>query len=348
MPVSPHRSVRVPVIIAILTIGQCGTVALAGNDYPQNFSLRLPPAFIRLRDVATMGGETVANRFSSALNPACADWTTVPSKFGVVLVPYNSTLCFDAGARIHVWGEAINWDTRDWGTFQPTVSQIYSNEAVNRMGLIFDYHVNSVQLLWAKRFGDCAFGASVNVAHAEVIHRFGATGVKLSESNSESYRIRLGGLWEPAEKWLTGLAIEYGVAPFRSKTFLPGPGGTITVYRNDAADQLIVRPGISYEYAQYCTVYFDYQYGYFAQAEFGALNSHRFTLGIDHRLLEFLFVRGSVSADVRGNVGFTVGVSLHLAEWLSFDAGYQYDQYPELHQEFGRSNGFQAVLAVRI
>jgi hypothetical protein len=331
-----------PLVVMFLLPCLLPLAAIAGSDYSdKDFAVRLPPAFLRFTEVATMGGETVANRMSSAINPASTAWLELPGDLGVVLAPYYSPLFFDNGTNMHVIGESATVKAGWLGVIQPTISQIRTNNATMRNGRTFDYTVDSYQVQWGKRSGQWAGGATFNFARAEVIQTapmgFRAKGV------SESYRWRFGGLYEPVEKWLLGAIFEYGFQPFRSRRIVPG---MLIPPDRGVQHQFVFRPGVSYEYSPMSSVFLDYQFGYFRNPE-DNLHSHRFTAGVDHRLLEWLFIRGSVGADVRGNVGFGGGLSIFPASWCSLDLGYKYDVLPELHQEFGRSHTIQVAFNVR-
>ena len=330
------------------------SAALAGGDYDaEPFSLRLPPAFVRFTEVSTVGGETVANRWSSAINPASAGWMRLPCEHGLLLAPYYSQIMFDEGARLDVYGESLTWDTGAWGTVQPTFSQVRSRNATTRQGLDFDYTVDSFQVQWAKRVNDWALGTNFNFAQAEILQD-GTVGPAQVHAvgNAESYRFRFGGLYEPAEHWLTGLVFEYGFQPYRSRTVttipLPPPLPPIVqTLRDDGTQhQFIVRPGVSYEYAPFSTVFLDYQYGCFVNKH-GSLDDGRVTVGVDHQVYRWLFVRGSAGVDRLGNASWTAGASMHFAKWGSLDVGYQYDPLPELRPEFGRSHVVQITFSVR-
>ena len=335
---------RTPLVL-LLALGCGGRIVWAGSDYSdKDFSLRLAPAFLRFTEVSAVGGETVANRFSSAINPASAGWLALPQKLGLVAAPYYSHVCLDSGTRLHIVGESLTWDTRKWGTIQPTLSQVRSNHDVHRLGLEFDYRVDTVQVQWAKRFGQWGLGAMFNFAEAEIVQKLGA--VRMAEGHAESYRFRLGGLVEPADKWLLGLMVEYGLHPWRSSTRVLGAQGFTTVRMDGTQNQLLLRPGISYEYAKLSVVFLDYQYGSFFN-QFGCLQHHRVSAGVDHRVLDWLFVRAGASFDARGNMGWTCGASVQLAEWCGIDFGYQYDVLPELRPEFGRSHTLQLTFSAR-
>jgi hypothetical protein len=342
-------------IMCVLIV--CPTSGRAQSDYhDKDFSVRMASAFIRFTEVSALGGETVANRFSSAINPASTGWFPLPGKFGLVAAPYYSTIGFDEGARLHVTGESLTWDTRSWGTFQPTLSQIRSNDSKGSDDLSFDYRVDIAQLQWGKRFGDLGLGSCFNFART-LINRDGTVSSPLpvrvdADGSAESYRWRFGGLYQPAKKWLFGTIFEYGFQPFRSRTdtwmsllpLLPPIAGTD--HDDGIQQQFIVRPGVSYEYAPMSTVYVDYQYGVFFNHN-DTLNSHIITAGIEHRLLEWLFGRVGPTFDARGNVGFSAGASVFLARWCSLDLGYQYNMLWELQHEFGRANTLQATLSFR-
>lgn len=329
----------------LLAVGVCPSLVWAGSDYSDKpFSLRLPPAFLRFTEVSAAGGETVANRLSSAINPASAGWLNLPTKLGLIAAPYYSNVCFDAGTQLHIVGESLTWDTRRWGTIQPTLSQIRSNRETTRQGLEFDYRVDTVQVQWAKRFGEWGLGATFNFADAEIVQKLGA--IRVAEGHAESYRFRFGGLYEPASKWLVGLMFEYGFQPWRSTALVLGPQGFMRVKTAGTQYQFLLRPGVSYEYAKYSTVFLDYQYGTFHN-RFGCFQNHRFSAGVDHRLLDWLFLRIGGSFDARGNLAWTCGASVHLARWCGIEFGYQYDVLPELRQEFGRSHTLQLTFSAR-
>jgi len=351
-PGQPGRTSRlkaVPFLAAILLPLLPPPAAHAASDYSdKDFAVRLPPAFLRFTEVATMGGETVANRMSSAINPASTAWLKLPGDMGVVLAPYYSPVMFDNGTNMHVIGESATVSAGWFGVVQPTISQIRTNKATMNNGRTFEYSVDSYQIQWGKKLDNFAVGAMFNYANAEVLQT--AAGGFDAKGLSDSYRWRFGGLWEPCEKWLIGAIIEYGFQPYRSKTVVPLPPpfapAMMTIRDDGVQHQVVFRPGVSYEYSPMSSVFLDYQLGYFHNPE-DALYDHHFTFGIDHRLLEFLFVRGNVGIDTRGNASIGGGVSIFPASWCSLDVGYKYDALPELHPEFGRSHTIQVAFNVR-
>ncbi len=337
-------------------------IVLSAGDYSNyDFSVRLPAASLQFTEISSLGGETVANRFSSAVNPASLDWTSLPSENGILVSPYYSFLNFQAGMQLNLFGESMTWDTRSWGVIQPTLSQVRTNNAIARDGLTFDYPVDVGQVQWGKRFGNYALGVDLNFAQATVKRN----GTLLSqipgfpqmmpvnvatETSADSYRVRIGGLYQPAEKWLLGMILEYGWQPYHSTTTaqislpsLPSPINQ-TIEANGNQQQYILRPGLSYEYAKGSTIFLDYQLGIF-NSDQDNLVIHRFNAGIEHRLLEWLFVRFSPSIDLEENVGVSFGLSAFLSKWCCIQAAYQYNMLPEIEPEFGRAQTIQCVLA---
>jgi hypothetical protein len=288
---------------------------------------------------------------SSAINPAATDWLDVPGRKGITVAPYYSGICFEKGTWLGVYGESLTMDTHSIGTLQPAMAQIRSNRNTDRFGRVFDYRVDTMLLQWGKRFGSWGIGACFNFNEAEVVQKLG--GLRISESNAESYRFRVGALWEPADKWLVGLVAEYGFAPYRAEATAVIPFFGVMQFKSEGtAHQFVLRPGISYEYAEHSTVFLDYQFGAFftdedriPRAHTERMNSHRFSAGVNHRLLDWLFIQGGASVDVRGNFGFTAGCNIFFSENISLSLGYQYHVLPELRPELGQAQVLQATLS---
>jgi hypothetical protein len=79
-----HRAGRLLALLSIACILIiCPTSGKAQSDYhDKDFSVRMASAFIRFTEVSALGKETVANRFSTAINPAGAGCYPLPGKFG--------------------------------------------------------------------------------------------------------------------------------------------------------------------------------------------------------------------------------------------------------------------------
>jgi hypothetical protein len=98
-----------------------------------------------------------------------------------------------------------------------------------------------------------------------------------------------------------------------------------------------LRTGPSYEYKKDSTVNLDYQYSSFRN-DTGRMQVHRLFAGIDHRIIDALFVRGGFALDHKGNTSWTGGLGIYPLKQLSIDVGYQYNMFPEIQAEFGRSH----------
>jgi hypothetical protein len=319
--------------------------AAGQDDYSDKpFGVRLRPAFLRFIEVSSAGGASAANRWSAAVNPASADWNDVPSPRGLILAPYYSHIAFDEGTRLHLAGESFTWDLGELGTVLPSVVQIRSNEARDAMGLEFDYRVDYAQVQWAKRCGDWGFGLTASVGKAEIQQDLGP--LRVADTEADTYRFRAGLLHQPAERWLTGCIVEYGFSPYETDALALTPLGPVAVEIDGTERGFLVRPGVSYEYADYSCLYADYQYGRYSNRG-DHLRSHWWVVGVDHRLLEWLWVRGSASIDGRGNASGSCGLGAYFSRRCSVDIGYQYDPLPELQPEFGRSHILQLAFSAR-
>ena len=321
------------------------SLAWGQDDYSdKGFGVRLRPAFLRFIEVSAMGAGSVANRWSSAANPASADWMPGPSRFGFILGPYYSHVAFKEGTRLHLTGESVTWDTREWGTIQPAVVQIRSNRATDTAGLTFDYSVDYGQVQWAKRLDDWAIGIGLSYGQVTVKQDMGP--LRVAETEGSSYRVRVGALHEPVEHLLAGCIVEYGWAPYETNALAFTPFGPMPVKIRGTERGFVLRPGVSYEYAELSNVHFDYQYGRFSNLG-EHLRSHWWVVGADHRLLEWLWVRASTSIDGRGNASGSCGIGAYFSRTFGIDLGYQYDPLPELQPEFGRSHILQLTVSAR-
>ncbi len=330
-------------VLVVLVIATGTSQAAAGDYDDKDLSLRLASGFIRFTEVSAFGGETAANRWSPAVNPASADWTALPGRSGVVLAPYYSHMSFDAGMKLNLYGEAGAWDTRRSGTFVPTLSQLRSNKVPDRDGLEFDYETDTFQLQWGKRHGGWALGATVNYNESEVTQRAG--GLEVRHTEAETWRLRIGGLYEPCCKWLIGVVAEYGWSPYDFRAVVPTPGGLVPISGEDTLTQHILRAGVSYEYKPFSTTYFDYQFARF-ESDLGKIDTHRFQAGVQHNIAEFLWLRAGATTDQFGNVGVMAGLSVAWADWGQLHFGYQRGVLPELRPSFGESDIFQLTLSL--
>lgn len=329
-----------PWVSSALLLAGLATPVLARGFKDESLTLRLPAALSRFAtygDVAGLGGASAGSKWSSSVNPASVAWESVPGDLHLAFSPQYSSLAFENGSRLDVCAEAFTWDLGELGVIQPSLAQVRSNTATTRQGLDFRMDMDYAQVQWARRFGDdWAFGANLNFAKSETRYDLGPLDLDVSESSGETYGFRLGTLHRPAPRLLAGLVFDYAFSPGRTTLFDFMGTGVGNVRLKDTTHQYVLRPGVSYEYAKDSAVYADYQYGAFRD-ETGHLEVHRFYMGVDHRVRDWLFLRGGTAMDVRGNTAWAVGLGIYPSERVSIDVGYQQDMFPELEPEFGRS-----------
>src|SRR5690606_14873585 len=111
------------------------------------------------------------------------------------------------------------------------------------------------------------------------------------------------------ERLHLGLTAEYAWSPSETDIFDFMGLGFGTVRAKDDTHQVLLRPGLAFEYAPGSTLYADYHYARFSN-DTGVLIEHRLHAGAVQRILEWLYLRAGIAADHRGNVGFTAGVGL--------------------------------------
>ena len=329
-----------PWVSSALLLAGLATPVLARGFKDESLTLRLPAALSRFAtygDVAGLGGASAGSKWSSSVNPASVAWESVPGDLHLAFSPQYSSLAFENGSRLDVCAEAFTWDLGELGVIQPSLAQVRSNTATTRQGLDFRMDMDYAQVQWARRFGDdWAFGANLNFTKSETRYDLGPLDLDVSESSGETYGFRLGTLHRPAPRLLAGVVFDYAFSPGRTTLFDFMGTGIGNVRLKDTTHQYVLRPGVSYEYARDSAVYADYQYGAFRD-ETGHLEVHRFYMGVDHRVRDWLFLRGGTAMDVRGNTAWAVGLGIYPSERVSIDVGYQQDMFPELEPEFGRS-----------
>jgi len=323
------------VLAAMAAPGLC--LAQNYKDDDTSFSLRLPAALTRFStyaDVAGVGGSSAGSKWLSSVNPASTGWLADPNRTRKSLSAQYSGLCFSEGTKIHVSSGAGTLETPDAGAFQPAFALARSNRETTRDGLGFLYELEHYQFQYGKRFGKGALGAAAIFSRAEA--QFDLMRRDLASSVTETYGLRLGGLLEVREKLLTGLVFDYAVARSRSTSYDVFGLGIGDMRERDTSHQFVLRPGLTYEYLEDSAVLFDYQFGAFCDGT-GRLFVHRFSAGVDHRVVEGLFVRAGATFDARGEIAWTTGVGIYPNDWLTIDIAYQDRMFPELAREFGAS-----------
>ncbi len=337
---------RAHVLFGILLLLGPGSV-LAGDYDGKDLSLRIPATISRFAsygDVAGVGGASAGSKWSSSMNPASAAWRRIPGDIHLSVSPQYSAIHFDEGGTWHVITEAVTWDAGRLGTFQPGMAQLRSGSHRTRQGYDLEMDLDYAQFQWGRHWGEkWALGGGINFASSETTASFGST--TISRSRGESYGFRIGALHQPVEKLLAGLVLDYAVSPSRTRMYDFMGLGIGTTTEKDTTHQFLVRPGVSYEYAKDSAVYVDYQFGTFFNHT-GHLTANRLYLGVDHRIVDWLFVRGGTALDLRGNAAWTAGLGVYPCDRLSIDVAFQRDMFPELAPEFGRSWTFTLSVSI--
>jgi hypothetical protein len=325
------------VYLSIALLG-FGNIAYADDFDDKDFSLRFPAALSRFSsyaDVAATGGASAGSKWQSSVNPASIAWQSLPGTYHLSLNPQYSQIIFQEGTVLHVTSESVTKNFEKFGTFQVSLAQVRSNESDTRQGIKFSYDMDYGQVQWGKRFSDdFALGGNFNYSSSNVINKIDT--VKLADSSSDSYGFRVGTLYRIAKNLLGGIVVDYSQSPSKTTVYDIFGSGTGDVQVSDRTTQFTLRAGPSYEYRKDSTVTLDYQYGSFKN-DTGKMEVHRIFAGIDHRIIDALFIRGGFALDNEGNKSWTGGLGIYPFKQLSIDVGYQYNMFPEIQSEFGRS-----------
>ncbi len=301
-----YRRDLIGFVASFIALASFGNYAYADGFDDKDFSLRFPAALSRFSsyaDVAATGGASAGSKWQSSVNPAATGWQSIPGRYHISLNPQYSAIMFQEGTVLHVISESINKDFEKFGTFQASLAQVRSNDRVTRQGIKFSYDMDYMQAQWGKRFSDhFALGGNFNYSSSEVTNKLDTA--KLADSTSDSYGFRVGTLYRMAEKLLGGVVVDYSWSPSKTTYYdLLGSGiGDVRV--DDKTKQFTLRAGPSYEYRKDSAVNLDYQY-ISLKNDTGTMEVHRVFAGIDHRIVDALFLRAGVSLDNKGNTSWT-------------------------------------------
>jgi opacity protein-like surface antigen len=330
------------VIVLVVALVNSGNYAYAGGFNDKEFSLRFPAALSRFSsyaDVAAVGGASAGSKWPSSINPASIAWQSLPGKYHLSLNPQYSQIIFQEGTVLHVISESVTKEFEKFGTFQVSLAQVRSNDRAMRAPLPdykFSYDMNYAQAQWGKRFSDdFALGGNFNYAPAEVTTKYVTE--KHTHTSSDSYGFRAGALYRFKKNLLGGLVVDYAQSPSKMTIYDIFGSGIGDVRVKDRTTQFTLRAGPSYEYRKDSTVNLDFQYGSF-ENKTGKMEVHRMFAGVDHRIVDALFIRGGFALDNYGNTSWTGGLGIYPSKQLSIDLGYQYNMFPEIEAEFGRSH----------
>jgi opacity protein-like surface antigen len=342
MLTAQYRRGLIKVITLFISLASLGSHAYADGFDDKDFSLRFPAALSRFSsyaDVAATGGASAGSKWQTSVNPASIAWQRLTGRYHLSLNPQYAAIMFQEGTVLHVISESVTKEFEKFGTLQVSLAQVRSNERAIQAPVPdykFAYDMNYAQAQWGKRFtDDFALGGNFNYSSSEVTNKIGTD--KYLGSSSDSYGLRIGSLYRIAEKLLGGVVVDYSWSPSKTTTYDIFGLGIGDVRVDDKTKQFTLRTGPSYEYRKDSTVTLDYQYGSFKN-DAGKMEVHRIFAGIDHRIIDALFIRGGFALDNEGNKSWTGGLGIYPFKQLSIDVGYQYNMFPEIQPEFGRSH----------
>ena len=354
-----HR--RLPAILA-------ATIALAvqathGDDFVgKDFSLRFSAALGRFEpyaDVAAKGGSSAALPFGSSNNPASGVWRFPDNPgadggtdhYRINVSGQYSNVSFSNAAQLHFASDSITFGTAESGIFRIDTGAIKSNErtTLNRP-LGFGFELGGGRLNYARKSGDFSIGATAGYAHSTTT--FSSGGIHLVDGEKDIWNFRLGGLWNPGKSnWFLGLVSTYICGPTDTTTLARLPSGQrLPLTTGDTTHQFTVQPGIAlhWRHDHYFQGYIhaDYQFVNLSNST-GSLTEHRFLAGVDIPVTRWPYLRSGGFTDEKGNAGWTAGLGLYLDRKVLLDLAYQNNNFPEVAQEFGRSQTLNASLSVR-
>jgi hypothetical protein len=327
--------------VYFIVLAGLGNFAYANGFDEKDFSLRFPAALTRFSsyaDVAAVGGASAGSKWQTSINPASVAWQNMLGRYHATFNPQYSAIMFQKGTNLHVFSESVTKEFEKCGTFQMALAQVRSNESAIEAPVPdykFAYEMNYGQVQWGKRLTDnFALGGNLNYSSSEVTNKIGPD--KYLDSASNSYGFRAGALYRLAPNFLGGVVVDYAQSPATTTVYDIYSLGIGDVITKDTTRQFTLRAGPSYEYAKNSTVNLDLQYGSF-ENDTGKMDIQRIFAGIDHRIVDALFIRAGASLDNQGNASYTAGLGIYPLKQLSIDVGYQYDMFPEIQPEFGRS-----------
>jgi hypothetical protein len=340
------RAGKVAGAIAVAVISGMLAVPAAARDddfEDEPFSLRFPSAlsrFSRYPDVAGTAGASAGAIWGSAPNPAATGWLALEGES-----TQFSAVDFAAGARVEVVSISPSFNIEGFGTVQPSIAKVWSNRAETRGGLDFEFGATLAEIQWARKaWQDTAVGLNLFGSTSGAEFGLGGGGATASRSRSRVLGARAGVLHQVSEPLRLGAALEYSSSRDRTTLFdLTGAGNDKRLH--DTTGQFVFQPGLAFEYGKSRRIYVDYKLGILHNGD-GTLRLHRLLAGIDHEFVPFLNGRAGVALDDRGNVSPTFGLGIFPSETVFIDVSWQIDMFPEVRQEFGRSNAFGIAVSI--
>lgn len=332
----------------------------AADDFSNyDFSLRFPTSLSHLSpfgEVAGKAGVGAASVWGTSPNPASVSWgfqENPCSHEKYVHADYAvsgqfTNLIFDAGQELRFFTQALVMDLGEAGAFRFGFVKADSNERMIRgFPVAFDFDLTGGRLDWGYKLND-DIRIGLGGGYSDSVTAFRAQQFDAIRTQRETWSLRAGfnASLNEEDCWMFGVFGDYGQGRNNSATLLPSPTGQLVAGREkETVDQFILRSGLAMALDTQRTSWanLDYEWSRFAIPS-ETLNNHRVLLGADY-LIKVVHVRGGTFIDSRGNAGWTAGLGFHLPKLVHIDLAYQSEAFPEVQQEFGRSQTINLSVA---
>lgn len=335
--------------------------ASSANDFANyDFALRFPTAISHLSpfgEVAAKSGAAAASVWGSSPNPASVSWGFQgnPCAYpnykdpNYALSAQYSNLIFDQGQELQFFTQAFTLDLDDAGTFRFGFGKATSNERLIRgFPVAFGYDSTGGRVDWGYQIHeDVRIG--LGVGYSEALTVFKTPSFDAIRTDRETWGLRAGvnASLNESDTLMFGLYGDYGQGRNDTFTLLPSSSGALVAGRaKETVDQFILRAGFAKALDAYKTSWLnlDYEWTHYAIPS-ETLNNHRVLLGADY-LVKMVHIRAGTFIDGRGNPGWSAGLGIHLPRRTHIDLAYQANVFPEVHQEFGRSQTINLSLSL--
>lgn len=347
--------------IALLTLSLLPGLILADDFSAYDFSVRFPTSlshFSPFGEVAGKAGTGAASIWGTSPNPACISWgfqdnPCTHEKYkhaDYALSGQYTNMRFDEGQEIRFITQALILDLGEAGVFRFGLANANSNEEVIRgFPVTFNFDLIGGRIDWGYQINpQVRIGLGGGYSQSETT--FAAPFFDAIHTDRETWSLRAGIAASLAEdsRWMVGLMADYGQGRNHSKTLLPDGAGNLTAGREtETVDQFMLRPGIAWAVTEDKTswVNLDYEWTRFAiPAE--TLNNHRIMLGADYLVMDTFHVRAGTFTDLRGNLGWSAAIGVHIPGGVHIDLAYQNNAFPEVSKEFGSAQTFNVSVAL--
>lgn len=319
----------------------------AGGIDDKDFSLRFPAALSRFStygDVAAMGGASAGSKWRSSANPASTTLLEKEWNSSISISPQYSTIFFENGTSFQISVMSLTYMDEKIGSIQATYAKSWTNKDESYDGLVYDNDISLVQLQWGNwLLKNLAIGINLNFSQSEM--KADLSSLRLSESESDSYGLKVGSLYRVIDSLFFGIVLDYAQSDDSNKVFDVFQIGFNQFVNSDTTKKFIATTGISYEFLPKSYAYIDYQLIDFKNYT-GDLTLHRVFSGIEYQLFKGFYSRAGFAIDNEWNKSWTCGLGFYPNKFLSIDIAYQYEMFPEIETEFGKSQSVEISFGI--